>query len=67
MIAAYVSPDTVFLFLSDNGAEASDPYTVLSARLWLKWYYSSDIQDLGARGAYSIIGPSWASTGRAGR
>lgn len=53
--------NTVFMFLSDNGAEASDPYTVLSAKLWLKWYYSSDIKDLGARGAYSIIGPSWAS------
>lgn len=53
--------NTVFMFLSDNGAEASDPYKVLSAKLWLKWYYSSDIKDLGARGAYSIIGPSWAS------
>lgn len=53
--------NTVFMFLSDNGAEASDPYKVLSAKLWLKLYYSSDIKDLGARGAYSIIGPSWAS------
>ena len=53
--------NTVFMFLSDNGAEASDPYAVLSAKLWLDWYYSSDIKDLGARGAYSVIGPSWAS------
>ncbi|MFN0164490.1 MAG: arylsulfatase [Burkholderiales bacterium] len=53
--------NTVFLFLSDNGAEASDPYAVLSARLWLGWNYSRDIESLGAKGAYTIIGPSWAS------
>ena len=53
--------NTVFVFMSDNGAEASDPYTVLSARLWLDWKYSKDIDQLGAKGAYSIIGPSWAS------
>lgn len=53
--------NTVFVFLSDNGAEASDPYTVLLARLWLDWQYSRDIDKLGAKGAYTIIGPSWAS------
>jgi len=53
--------NTVFLFTSDNGAEASDPYAVLSGRLWLDWQYNKGIDQLGARGAYSIIGPSWAS------
>lgn len=53
--------NTVFVFLSDNGAEASDPYSVLSGRLWLDWQYNRGIDQLGAKGAYSIIGPSWAS------
>ncbi len=53
--------NTVFVFLSDNGPEASDPYAMLSARLWLDWQYSRDFDRLGAKGAYSIIGPSWGS------
>ena len=50
--------NTVFLFLSDNGAEGSD-YDL--AQLWLKTQYSQDIDRLGGPGAYSIQGPSWAS------
>ncbi|MBM3386722.1 MAG: arylsulfatase [Betaproteobacteria bacterium] len=53
--------NTVFIFLSDNGAEASDPYAVLSGRLWLDWQYRRDISSLGAKGAYTVIGPNWAS------
>lgn len=53
--------NTVFVFMSDNGAEASDPYAVLTGRLWLDWQYRRDLDQLGAKGAYSIIGPSWAS------
>jgi arylsulfatase/uncharacterized sulfatase len=53
--------NTVFVFMSDNGPEASDPYAILSARLWLDWQYSRDIDRLGGKGAYSIIGPSWGS------
>ncbi len=53
--------NTVFVFMSDNGAEASDPYAVLAGRLWLDWKYNKSIEQLGAKGAYSIIGPSWAS------
>ena len=52
---------TVFIFLSDNGAEASDPYATLTGRLWLDWQYERGIDQLGAKGAYSVIGPSWAS------
>lgn len=53
--------NTVFLFLSDNGAEASDPYTFVGGRLWLDWHYSRKIDRLGAMGSYTVIGPSWAS------
>jgi arylsulfatase A-like enzyme len=50
--------NTVFLFLSDNGAEGSD-YDM--AQAWLMTQYSQDIDRLGGPGAYSIQGPSWAS------
>ncbi len=53
--------NTVFVFLSDNGPEASDPYVLLSGRMWLGWQYNKGIEQLGEKGAYSIIGPSWAS------
>jgi arylsulfatase/uncharacterized sulfatase len=57
-IGAY--ENTVFIFLSDNGAEASDPYAVLTGRLWLDWQYNRDLDRLGSRGAYTVIGPNWA-------
>jgi len=57
--------NTVFVFLSDNGAEASDPYAVTAGRLWLDAQYSRDIDQLGAKGAYSILGPSWGSAAAA--
>lgn len=50
--------NTVFVFLSDNGAEGSD-YKIAQAWLWTQ--YSQDIDRLGGPGAYSIQGPSWAS------
>ncbi len=53
---------TVFVFLSDNGAEASDPYALLSGRLWLMAQgYTQDTDQLGAKGSYGVIGPGWAS------
>ncbi len=52
---------TVFVFLSDNGSEASDPYATLVGRVWLDWQYTRELERLGGKGAYSVIGPSWAS------
>lgn len=57
--------NTVFVFLSDNGAEASDPYAKLSGRLWLDWQYRRDLDSLGAKGSYTVIGPSWGSAAAA--
>jgi arylsulfatase A-like enzyme len=57
--------NTVFVFMSDNGPEASDPYRMLLGRLWLDWHYTRDIDSLGGKGAYSILGPSWASAAAA--
>ena len=53
--------NTVFVFLSDNGAEASDPYSIRFARAWLKWNYTNETARLGEPGVYAVIGPSWAS------
>lgn len=53
--------NTVFIFLSDNGAEGSDPFAVKAGKLWIESNYSTDIDRLGGKGAYSIIGPSWAA------
>jgi arylsulfatase/uncharacterized sulfatase len=50
--------NTVFVFLSDNGAEGSD---YKEAQLWLKTQYTQDIDKLGGKGAYGVPGPSWAS------
>ena len=57
--------NTVFMFLSDNGAEASDPWAIPSGWLWLSTEYSRDIDMLGAKGGYDTIGPSWASAAAA--
>lgn len=52
---------TVFIFLSDNGGEPSDPYEYLTGRLWLHTQYTRALDQLGARGAYTTIGRNWAS------
>ncbi|MES2129056.1 MAG: arylsulfatase [Pseudomonadota bacterium] len=53
--------NTVFVFLSDNGPEPTDPASVLAIRLWLAANYSSAIERMGGKGAYASLGPSWAS------
>jgi arylsulfatase A-like enzyme len=50
--------NTMFVFLSDNGPEGSD---YAEAQIWLVTQYSQDIDRLGAKGAFSIMGSSWAS------
>ncbi|MDB6145889.1 MAG: arylsulfatase [Pseudomonas sp.] len=53
--------NTVFVFLSDNGSEPTDPYDIFAVKLWLDVKYSRDIDRLGGKGAFSALGPSWAS------
>jgi len=53
--------NTVFVFLSDNGAEPTDPYDIPAARLWMYMHYTRDFDRLGGKGAMSSLGPSWAS------
>ena len=53
--------NTLFIFLSDNGAEPSDPYEYWSGRLWLATQYNRELDQLGAKDAYTTIGRNWVS------
>lgn len=63
--------NTVFIFLSDNGAEGSivtrhqapdSNAPVALFQLWMRLAnYNSDAQTLGERDSYHDIGPAWAS------
>ena len=63
--------NTVFIFLSDNGAEGSivtrhqgpdSSAPVAPFQLWMRLAnYNSDAQTLGERDSYHDIGPAWAS------
>jgi arylsulfatase/uncharacterized sulfatase len=53
--------NTVFVFLSDNGSEPTDPYAIPALRVWLEMNYTRQFERLGSKGAFTSIGPSWAS------
>lgn len=53
--------DTVFIFVSDNGAEPSDPFANKQMAFWIDWNFSTALENLGEKGSYAAIGPSWAS------
>ena len=53
--------NTLFVFMSDNGAAESDPYTSLIGRSWLNWNYEHSAEHMGEKGSWISIGPSWAS------
>lgn len=57
--------NTLFVFLSDNGSEPTDPYDIAAIKLWLQFNYSRDLDRLGGKGGFSSIGPSWASAAAA--
>ncbi|MGI9295500.1 MAG: arylsulfatase [Pseudomonadales bacterium] len=59
-----VYENTVFVFTSDNGAEASgpdDPGALASSRMSRSLGYHSDYERLGLKGSYNSISPSFAS------
>lgn len=53
--------NTIFVFLSDNGPEPTDPYNRARNRLFLNMQYDTSIANIGRRGSFSAIGPGWAS------
>ena len=59
-----VARNTVFIFTSDNGAEASgpdDPGRFPNSVMVANSGYHNDYERLGLRGSYNSIGPSFAS------
>lgn len=53
--------NSVIIFLSDNGAEPTDPYNRLRNRLFLNAQLDNSLNNIGRRGSMTAIGPSWAS------
>jgi arylsulfatase A-like enzyme len=53
--------NSLIIFLSDNGAEPTDPYNRLRNRLFLNAQLDNSLGNIGRRGSMSVIGPSWAS------
>ena len=53
--------NTIFVFLSDNGAEPTNPFHSLRNRLFLSMQYDLSTANIGRRGSFSAIGPGWAS------
>ena len=53
--------NTIFVFLSDNGAEPTNPFHSLRNRLFLGMEYDLATANIGRRGSFSAIGPGWAS------
>ena len=53
--------NTIFVFLSDNGAEPTNPFHSLRNRLFLGMEYDLSTANIGRRGSFSAIGPGWAS------
>lgn len=53
--------NTIFVFLSDNGAEPTNPFASLRNRLFLGLQYDLATANIGRRGSFSAIGPGWAS------
>ena len=57
--------DTIFIFTSDNGSEASDPLAPPAGALFKLWLaandYRTDYETLGTKGSFVAIGASFAS------
>src|SRR5690606_36951501 len=53
--------NTIFVFLSDNGAEPTNPFSSLRNRLFLGMQYDLATANIGRRGSFSAIVPGWAS------
>ena len=53
--------NTIFVFLSDNGAEPTDPMATWLSRLNSWAHYDMSPASQGRRGSLTSIGPGWAS------
>ena len=53
--------NTVFLFLSDNGGEATDPMEGFQPRMATRYYYDTSVEQQGRPGSFTAIGAGFAS------
>ncbi|MGH9888893.1 MAG: sulfatase-like hydrolase/transferase, partial [bacterium] len=54
--------NTLFIVMSDNGAESGDPAASAAFRRWLDSVgYSRDVEHLGEKGTFTAIGPEAAN------
>ncbi|QNO27355.1 arylsulfatase [Sphingopyxis sp. OPL5] len=53
--------NTIFVFLSDNGAEPINPFSSTRNRLFLNMQYDNATANIGRRGSFAAIGQGWAS------
>lgn len=53
--------NTIFVFMSDNGAEPINPFATLRNRLYLDMEYDLSTANIGRRNSFTALGPSWAS------
>jgi arylsulfatase len=61
-----VYDDTMILFVSDNGPDASEPNLSPRARPWYAHHYpDTSIEGMGAAGSFPSYGPQWAQLGTA--
>lgn len=54
---------TIFVFLSDNGAEGNLPEDIMggSQRDWIRDNFDNSLENIGNKGSYVGYGPSWAA------
>lgn len=52
--------NTIFVFLSDNGAEALDPMESLTTRLNIRYHYDTGLAAIGRRNSFTAVGRGWA-------
>jgi len=58
--------NTIFIVLSDNGAEPSNPLDSVTIGAWLRLVgYSRVVDTLGEKGSFAFIGPEFASAATA--
>ena len=53
--------NTVFVFLSDNGADPANPFEIAPSKAWVRMNYVTDADPLGGKGTFSANGPHWAT------
>jgi arylsulfatase A-like enzyme len=57
--------NTVFVFMSDNGADYRDFINLPGRSEILRLYYNDDYENMGSENSYISYGPGWAEAGSA--